>query len=100
MSGDWSNGPGDHYPEHRHDYDKVLVAMSGSITFRLPERDGSVELGTGDQLDLPAGTLHGADVGPSGVTCSETHLRRGTLTEVRLHVAGMETSETAVRQGA
>ena len=100
MSGDWSNGPGDHYPEHRHDYDKVLVAKSGSITFRLPERDASVELGTGDQLDLPAGTLHGADVGPFGVTCSETHLRRGTLTEVRLHVAGMETSETAVRQGA
>lgn len=100
MSGDWSNGPGDHYPEHRHDYDKVLVAKSGSITFRLSEWGGPVELRAGDRLDLPAGTLHGADVGPSGVTCSETHLRRDTLTEVRLHVAGMETSETAARHGA
>ncbi|MDQ3555086.1 MAG: cupin domain-containing protein [Chloroflexota bacterium] len=100
MSGDWSSGPGDHYREHRHDYDKVLMAKSGSITFRLPERDGAVELRAGDQLDLPAGTLHEADVGPSGVTCSETHLTRGTLTEVRLHVAGTGASETAVRRGA
>ncbi|MDQ3493050.1 MAG: hypothetical protein M3452_07300 [Chloroflexota bacterium] len=100
MSGRWSNGPGDHYPAHRHDYDKVLVAESGSITFRLPERAESLELRAGDQLDLPAGTLHGADVGPSGVTCSETHLPRSTLREVHLHAGGVEVSETAMRQGA
>ena len=58
MSGRWSNGPGDHYPAHRHDYDKVLVAESGSITFRLPERGESLELRAGDKLDLPASS-HG-----------------------------------------
>ncbi len=100
MSGHWSNGPGDHYPEHRHDYDKVLVAKSGSIIFRLSERDESIELQAGDQLDLPAGTLHGADVGPSGVTCSETHLARGTLKEVRLHAGGTDATETVTRPGA
>ncbi len=99
MSGDWSSGPGDHFGEHRHDYDKVLTAKSGSITFRLSEHDGSVELRAGDQLDLPAGTLHEADVGTSGVTCSETHLTRGSLTEVRLHAAPTGASETAVRRG-
>lgn len=100
----WSNGPGDHYSEHRHDYDKVLVAKSGSITFRLSELDESIELHAGDRLDLPAGTLHGADVGPTGVTCSEAHLARGTLGEVRFSVGAAEGSaggpETATRQGA
>ncbi|MDQ3406822.1 MAG: hypothetical protein M3472_01495 [Chloroflexota bacterium] len=96
----WSNGPGDHYPEHRHDYDKVLVAASGSITFRLTEGGESIELRTGDRLDLPAGTLHGADVGPSGVSCRETHLPRGTLSQVRLHVGRADRPETATRHGA
>lgn len=100
MSGRWSNGPGDHYPAHRHDYDKVLVAESGSITFRLPERAESLELRAGDQLDLPAGTLHGADVGPGGVTCTESHRARGTLSEVRLHASAEVASETAMRRGA
>ncbi len=96
----WSNDPGDHYPEHRHDYDKIVVAASGSITFRLAERGESIELGTGDRLDLPAGTLHGAEVGPSGVSCRETHLEAGSLSEVRLHAGLLHRPETAARHGA
>jgi hypothetical protein len=30
-------------------------------------------------LDLPADTLHGADVGSGGVTCLEAHLPAGAL---------------------
>jgi uncharacterized protein YjlB len=75
----WSNGPGDRYGAHAHDYDKVLVPAAGSITFMLPELGQRIKLGTGDRLDLPAGTLHGALVGTGGVTCLEAHLRRGTL---------------------
>ena len=75
----WSNDPGDRYGAHRHDYDKVLVAESGSIRFTLPELDRVVELSAGDRLDLPAGTLHSADVGPSGVSCLELHLPSGAL---------------------
>ena len=75
----WGNGPHDVYAEHRHAYDKVLVAAAGSITFHLPELERDVTLAAGDRLDLPAGTLHGADVGAEGVTCLEAHLPAGTL---------------------
>ena len=75
----WSNGPRGRYSAHRHGYDKVLVAESGSIVFTLPEHGRAVPLSRGDRLDLPAGTLHAADVGPSGVSCTEAHLPAGTL---------------------
>ena len=75
----WSNGPGERYSAHRHGYDKVLVADSGSIVFTLPEEGRAVPLSRGDRLDLPAGTLHAADVGPRGVSCTEAHLPAGTL---------------------
>src|SRR5437762_664821 len=51
----WSNGPGDRYPRHRHDYDKVIVVERGSIAFGLD--DGrSIDLATGDGLELAAGS--------------------------------------------
>ncbi len=84
----WGNGPLDHYGEHRHPYDKVLVAASGSITFHLPELDQDVMLATGDRLDLPTGTLHGADVGADGVTCLEAHLPTGTFKGAPQHISG------------
>jgi mannose-6-phosphate isomerase-like protein (cupin superfamily) len=84
----WGNGPHDRYAAHRHDYDKVLVAQSGSIVFRLTELGRDVELRTGDRLHLPAGTLHAADVGAEGVTCLEAHLPRGSLAAVPEHLPG------------
>jgi len=75
----WANDPGDRYPEHRHDYDKVLVAAAGSITFHLTEPEWDVVLAAGDRLHLPASTLHGASVGSSGVSCLEAHLPAGSL---------------------
>ncbi len=76
---EWANGPGDRYAAHTHDYDKVLVAVAGSIAFRLPVLGESHVLAVGDRLDLPAGTLHAADVGPGGVRCLEAHLPAGSL---------------------
>lgn len=67
----WANGPGDIYAEHAHPYHKVLVVSSGSITFRLPASGEEIELGPGDRLDLPAGVIHSAIVGPQGVNCLE-----------------------------
>ncbi|HYI21116.1 MAG TPA: hypothetical protein VEX62_00640 [Candidatus Limnocylindrales bacterium] len=75
----WSNGPGDRYAAHSHDYDKVLVAARGDITFHLTELGRDVVLGTGERLDLPAGTEHGATVGSAGVMCLEAHLPAGSL---------------------
>jgi uncharacterized protein YjlB len=84
----WSNGPGDDYRAHTHDYDKVLVVARGSIRFGLPDRGTAVELALGDRLDLPAGTTHDALVGPDGVTCLEAHAPAGTLHDVARRVAG------------
>lgn len=75
----WSNGPGDVYRAHQHDFDKVLVVSSGSIRFGVPGTGTAVDLGVGDRLDLPAGTSHEALVGPDGVTCLEAHAPAGTL---------------------
>jgi mannose-6-phosphate isomerase-like protein (cupin superfamily) len=65
----WSNGPGDRYGWHTHEYHKVLYCAAGSIVFHT--REGDVALSPGDRLDLPPGTEHAATVGPHGVTCVE-----------------------------
>jgi quercetin dioxygenase-like cupin family protein len=86
----WANGPGHRYAAHRHDYDKVLVATAGSITFHLVELGREVELSQGERLDLPAGTSHAATVGAQGVTCLEAHLAAGTLADAPRHRAASE----------
>ena len=69
----WSNGPQDIYSAHEHDYDKVIYVVSGSITFGLPQLERTLTLNPGDRLDLPAGIVHDATVGPDGVVCLEGH---------------------------
>ena len=76
---EWTNGPGDTYAAHSHGYDKVLVATSGSIVFHLIDTGRDVTLDAGERLELPAGTVHGATVGPSGVHCLEAHLPARSL---------------------
>jgi quercetin dioxygenase-like cupin family protein len=84
----WSNGPGDRYAPHAHGYDKVLVVSAGSVRFGLPGTGDAVALEVGDRLDLPAGTVHDAVVGASGVTCLEAHLPSGSLAGLRRRAAG------------
>lgn len=69
----WSNGPGDTYGAHRHSYNKVIYVVSGSITFSMPDMGEHAFLTQGDRLDLPAGVMHSAIVGPDGVVCLEAH---------------------------
>lgn len=69
----WSNGPGDIYSAHSHTFDKVIYVVRGEITFGLPDSGESVTLSEGDRLELPAGILHDAIVGPHGVVCLEAH---------------------------
>ena len=64
---EWSNGRGDRYAPHEHPYHKVLFCLDGSIVFHV--EGGDVELGAGDRLDLPPGTVHGATVGSEGCRC-------------------------------
>jgi mannose-6-phosphate isomerase-like protein (cupin superfamily) len=88
----WSNGPGDRYAAHEHDYDKVIVVERGSIRFGLT--DQGVDLAGGDRLELPAGTRHDAVVGPAGVRCLEAHLPAGVLARVAVRTAGTWQDET------
>jgi uncharacterized protein YjlB len=67
----WSNGPGDRYAAHSHNYEKVLYCVDGSITFVLEAEGRRLELKAGDRMVLPAGTVHSAVVGPAGCTCIE-----------------------------
>jgi quercetin dioxygenase-like cupin family protein len=67
----WSNGPGDRYAPHSHTYEKILYCVDGSITFVLEAEGRRIDLKAGDRMVLPAGTVHGAVVGPSGCTCIE-----------------------------
>ena len=69
----WSNAPGDVYAPHSHDYDKVIYVVAGSISFGLPLEKRQIRMGAGDRLDLPAGIVHDAHVGPRGVLCLEGH---------------------------
>ncbi|HEX2194338.1 MAG TPA: AraC family ligand binding domain-containing protein [Candidatus Limnocylindria bacterium] len=69
----WSNRPGDRYAVHEHGYTKLLMCAAGSITFLVGPDAAAVELGPGDGVVLPAGTPHGAVVGPHGCTCVEGH---------------------------
>jgi hypothetical protein len=75
----WSNLPAERYDEHAHDYDKVVVAVEGSVTFGLTGYGVGFMLTPGERLDLPAHIQHDAVVGPKGVTCLEAHLPAGTL---------------------
>lgn len=68
----WANAPGDTYGRHSHAYKKILCCLEGSITFHTP--GGDVRLGSGERMELPAGTPHAATVGPDGVRCAEAHL--------------------------
>jgi quercetin dioxygenase-like cupin family protein len=69
----WSNGPGDRYAPHTHDYEKVLYCVDGSITFVLEDQHRRLELKAGDRMVLPPGTMHSAIVGERGCTCIEGH---------------------------
>ena len=84
--GTWSNGPGERYAAHSHDYDKVVVVTAGSIRFGLLH--GTMDLAPGDRLELLAGTSHDAVVGRSGVACLEAHLPAGSLDETVVRAAG------------
>jgi quercetin dioxygenase-like cupin family protein len=67
----WSNEAGYRYGAHSHAYTKVLYCVEGSIDFVVEPEGRLIPLRAGDRMELPAGTIHSATVGPSGVTCVE-----------------------------
>src|SRR5690349_14443602 len=66
----WENGPDAVYAVHSHPYRKILYVTAGSITL-MPAGEAPVDMKPGDRIELAPGTAHGAQVGPTGVTCWE-----------------------------
>ena len=54
----WQDYPGAVYCEHSHPHDEFIVVASGVITFTTAK--AAYELSSGDAMELPAGTVHGA----------------------------------------
>ena len=63
----WQDLPGAAYSEHSHNHDEVIVVQSGAIKFTIAGEDYLLE--AGDELILPAGTLHSA-INPGDKTVS------------------------------
>jgi len=62
----WSDPPNRTYDPHAHDHDECLWVVRGAIVFQIDGRD--FELGPGDRLMLPRGTVHGAQARAEGAT--------------------------------
>jgi len=56
---EWSDGPGAFYSPHSHGHDEIIVVNSGKIVFIIDEVEH--ELCAGDELVLPANTIHSAE---------------------------------------
>lgn len=65
----WTNRPGHRYRSHSHPDAKVVYCLAGDIVFNLA--GNRVRMTPGDRLEIEAGTVHSADVGPRGVVCLE-----------------------------
>ena len=52
--------PGTHFPDHTHSIDKKDGVYSGRFRLRTPGQDHV--LGPGDFIEVPAGTVHSAEV--------------------------------------
>ncbi len=61
----WSAGASARFSPHSHSATKRLYVVAGSIDF-----DG-LDVGAGEGILIPAGTVHSALVGDSGVSCIE-----------------------------
>jgi len=52
--------PGTCFPDHAHNVDKIDAVLAG--TFRITTVDGVADLGPGDAIHVPRGTVHSAEV--------------------------------------
>jgi quercetin dioxygenase-like cupin family protein len=52
--------PGTYFPDHKHAFDKKDAVVRGRFIIRAQGRE--FMLGPGDTLEVPAGTIHSAEV--------------------------------------
>ena len=56
----YTYGPGTFFGDHRHGIAKIDAVLSG--TFRMGMYGQFVDLGPGDWIEVPAGSMHSAEV--------------------------------------
>ncbi len=72
----WHADGGEVFAAHQHPHDKRLWCAEGSMNLMVTDPETgvikSISLQPGDSLELPAGTVHEAVAGISGVVCYES----------------------------
>ena len=60
----WQDGPNAHYPDHAHSTETAHIILEGEMT--LTQAGETRTYKAGERVDVPAGALHSARMGPRG----------------------------------
>jgi mannose-6-phosphate isomerase-like protein (cupin superfamily) len=60
----WQDGPHAYYPEHTHPTETAHIILEGEMT--LTQGGQTRTYRAGERVDVPAGAVHSARMGPQG----------------------------------
>ncbi|HEV8385150.1 MAG TPA: cupin domain-containing protein [Candidatus Acidoferrales bacterium] len=60
----WRDAPGAFYPDHTHDALSAHIILEGEMTLTVNGETRTYR--AGERCDVPAGTVHSAEMGPQG----------------------------------
>jgi quercetin dioxygenase-like cupin family protein len=60
----WQDSPGATYPDHTHASETAHIILDGEMT--LTQRGQTRTYRAGERVDVPAGAVHSARMGPRG----------------------------------
>ncbi len=60
----WEDGPNTYYPDHTHSELTAHIILSGEMTLTCHGKTETVK--AGGRIDVPAGAVHSAKMGPEG----------------------------------
>ncbi len=60
----WQDGPGAYYPDHTHATETAHIILEGEMT--LTQAGQTRTYKAGERVDVPAGAIHSAKMGPRG----------------------------------
>lgn len=63
----WQDAPGAHYPDHTHPDLTAHIVLDGEMTLTMAGQSSTYRVG--DRVDVPAGAVHSAKMGPRGCPC-------------------------------
>jgi mannose-6-phosphate isomerase-like protein (cupin superfamily) len=60
----WQDGPHAYYPDHTHPTETAHIILDGEMTLVMDGQSATYH--AGERIDVPAGVVHSARMGPSG----------------------------------